>query len=257
MSETRKNRFKVLTIFGTRPEVIKLAPVIRQLECRSLEFESVNVSSGQHKELLHPFLNLFGIRVDHDLQVMELDQTPNQVCSRVLSALDVILLSTMPDVAIVQGDTTTAMAGALAAFYRRIPVAHVEAGLRTGNIYSPHPEEMNRRLITRLASCHFAATERNRSVLLSEGVSPDKIFVTGNPVVDSLELIRRRPAPISHALKNVLSATEGMSRLVLTTHRRVILSKPTRTWRSFSRSIRTLPYWNLRPVFSVHTLEFT
>jgi UDP-N-acetylglucosamine 2-epimerase (non-hydrolysing) len=220
MSENRKAPSKVLTIFGTRPEVIKLAPIIQRLERRNLEFETANISSGQHKDLLYPFLKLFGIRVDHDLQVMELDQAPSQVCARVLAALDPILMATMPDLVVVQGDTTTAMTGALAAFHRGIPVAHVEAGLRTGNDYSPHPEEMNRRLITRLATYHFAATRRNRETLISEGVAQEKIFVTGNPIVDSLEWIRKRVAPLAPALKEAFSATEGLKRLVLTTHRR-------------------------------------
>jgi UDP-N-acetylglucosamine 2-epimerase (non-hydrolysing) len=219
MSRIRKTVKKVLTVFGTRPEVIKLTPVIQQLECRSLDFEVVNVSSGQHAELVYPFLTLFGIRVDHDLRVMDFDQTPNQVCSRVLASLDPILLNTKPDLIVVQGDTTTAMAGALAGFHRRIPVAHVEAGLRTGNIYSPYPEEMNRRLITRLATYHFAATARNRDTLLSEGVDQERIFVTGNPVVDSLEVIRSRTV-IAPVLKEVLAATQGLRRLVLTAHRR-------------------------------------
>ncbi|HXV82474.1 MAG TPA: UDP-N-acetylglucosamine 2-epimerase (non-hydrolyzing) [Candidatus Binatia bacterium] len=220
MIETRIARSKVLTIFGTRPEVIKLAPIIQRLERRNLEFETANISSGQHKDLLYPFLQLFGIRVDHDLQVMKLDQTPSQVCARVLAALDPILMATMPDLVVVQGDTTTAMSGALAAFHRGIPVAHVEAGLRTGNDHSPHPEEMNRRLITRLATYHFAATRRNREALISEGVAQEKIFVTGNPIVDSLEWIRKRVAPLAPALKEALLATEGLKRLVLTTHRR-------------------------------------
>jgi UDP-N-acetylglucosamine 2-epimerase (non-hydrolysing) len=232
----RNPRKKVLTLFGTRPEVIKLAPVIQQIECRSLEFKAVNVSSGQHTDLLYSFLSLFGIRVDHDLQVMDVDQTPNQVCSRVLASLDPILSERKPDLIVVQGDTTTAMAGALAGFYRCIPVAHVEAGLRTGNIYSPYPEEMNRRLITRLATYHFAATRRNRDTLLSEGVSEEKIFVTGNPIVDSLEMIRRRSV-IAPAVKEVLAATQGLRRLVLTTHRResfgAIMARNFRVLRNF------------------------
>src|SRR5262245_6433655 len=219
MSQTRKTGKKILILFGTRPEVIKLAPVIRQLECRSSEFQTVNVSSGQHSDLLYPFVRLFGIRVDHDLRVMAYDQTPSQACSRVLTALEPILLKTKPDLIVVQGDTTTAMAGALAGFYRCIPVAHVEAGLRTGDIYSPYPEEMNRRLITRLATYHFAATRRNRDTLLAEGVAQENIFVTGNPIVDSLEVIRGRCA-IGPGLREVFEATDGLKRLVLTTHRR-------------------------------------
>jgi UDP-N-acetylglucosamine 2-epimerase (non-hydrolysing) len=150
---------------------------------------------------------------------MEPGQTPNQVCSRVLSALDPILGHEQPDVILVQGDTTTALAGALAGFHRGIPVAHVEAGLRSGSLHSPYPEEMNRRLITGLASYHFAATARNRDTLLAEGVLGDNIFVTGNPVVDSLKTILAH-STMTHAVKQLLQQTSGLRRLVLTTHRR-------------------------------------
>lgn len=210
---------KVLTLFGTRPEVIKLAPVIEQLEKRPEVFQTVNVTSAQHTDLLYPFVRLFGIRVDHDLQIMEPHQTPNHVCARVLDRLDVLLAEDRPDLILVQGDTTTAMAGALAGFHRRIPVGHVEAGLRSGNAYSPYPEEMNRRLITRLATYHFAATARNRATLLSEGVPEDTVFVTGNPVVDSLHAILHR-AEVSPVVARLLEATGGLKRIVLTTHRR-------------------------------------
>src|SRR6266700_2365814 len=183
---------KVLTIFGTRPEVIKLAPVIKELEVQRDVFRTVNVTSAQHTDLLYPFVRMFGIRVDHDLHIMEPNQTPNQVCARVLARLDLVLDEERPDLILVQGDTTTAMAGALAGFHRRVPIGHVEAGLRSGNAYSPYPEEMNRRLITRLAAYHFAATRRNRATLLSEGVPEDTVFVTGNPVVDALHAILER-----------------------------------------------------------------
>src|SRR5712664_980621 len=162
---------KVLTLFGTRPEVIKLAPVIEQLEAQRNAIQTVNVTSAQHTDLLYPFVRMFGIRVDHDLHIMEPNQTPNQVCARVLARLDVLLTEERPDLILVQGDTTTAMAGALAGFHRRIPIGHVEAGLRSGNAYSPYPEEMNRRLITRLATYHFAATQRNCETLLAEGIA--------------------------------------------------------------------------------------
>lgn len=212
-------RKKILTIFGTRPEVIKLAPVIEQLEARRDAFTTLNITSGQHQELLHPFVRLFEIRVDRDLAVMTQQQTPSHVCSRVLASLDPLLAEEMPDLILVQGDTTTALAAALAGFHRRIAVGHVEAGLRSGNAYSPYPEEMNRRLITRVASYHFAATARNRDTLLAEGVAPHAVFVTGNPVVDALKDMLRRavPAPATQA---VLEATQGLRRIVLTTHRR-------------------------------------
>lgn len=208
----------VLTIFGTRPEVIKLAPVIRALEATSA-FRTINVASGQHTTLLYPFVELFGVRVDHDLRVMEPGQNPNGVCSRVLAALDPILARERPDMVLVQGDTTTALAGAMAAFHHGIPVGHVEAGLRSGNRLSPFPEEMNRRLIGRLASLHFAATPRNRQALLREGINDASVFVTGNPVVDALEIIRAR-ANHGGPIDSVLASTTGLKRIVLTTHRR-------------------------------------
>ena len=219
MESCRNNRKKILTLFGTRPEIIKLAPVIHQLESRTDVFQSFNVTSSQHTNLLYPFVQLFGIRVDRDLKVMQPNQTPNQVCSAVLASLDPILEEERPDLILVQGDTTTAMAGALAGFHRRIPVGHVEAGLRSGNCYSPYPEEMNRRLISRIATYHFAATPHNRAALLSEGVVEETVFVTGNPVVDSLQGLLKHSVK-SAFLEDLLKATEGLKRIVLTTHRR-------------------------------------
>jgi UDP-N-acetylglucosamine 2-epimerase (non-hydrolysing) len=210
---------RVLTLFGTRPEAIKLAPVIKHLESFGSGIRTINVSSSQHTHLLYPLLELFDIRVDHDLRTMEPDQTPNQVCARVMSGLDPILLDESPDLILVQGDTTTAMAGAIAGFNRKISVGHVEAGLRSGDVLSPFPEEMNRRVITSVASYHFAATKRNRITLLGEGVASERIFVTGNPVVDSLNTILTSAEP-SNLAKRLLESTEGKRRLVLTTHRR-------------------------------------
>src|SRR5947208_14202396 len=215
----RTREKKVLTVFGTRPEVIKLAPVIEQLEVQRDVFRTVNVTSAQHTDLLYPFVRMFGLRVDHELRIMERNQTPHQVCARVLERLDLIMDEERPDLILVQGDTTTAMAGALAGFHRRIPIGHVEAGLRSGNAYSPYPDEMTRRLITRLATYHFAATRRNRATLLSEGVPEDTVFVTGNPVVDSLHTILER-AGVSPVVESLLEATSGLKRIVLTTHRR-------------------------------------
>lgn len=210
---------KILTLFGTRPEVIKLAPVIRALEAYRGVFQTVNVTSAQHTDLLYPYVHGFGIRVDHDLHIMQANQTPNQVCSRVLSAFDPILMREQPDLILVQGDTTTALAGALAGFHCRIPVGHVEAGLRSGDPYSPFPEEMNRRLISRLATFHFAATSRNRKTLLSEGINPENCPVTGNPIVDALKIMLRTTS-ISPNVEELLGSTQGLKRLVLTTHRR-------------------------------------
>ncbi|HYY25182.1 MAG TPA: UDP-N-acetylglucosamine 2-epimerase (non-hydrolyzing), partial [Candidatus Udaeobacter sp.] len=214
-----KSGKKILTIFGTRPEVIKLAPIIEHLTRDAKIFQTINMASAQHTDLLYPFVRLFRIRIDYDLQVMGHDQTPNQVCSRVLASLDPVLGQERPDLILVQGDTTTALAGALAGFHRRIPVAHVEAGLRAGCSQSPYPEEMNRRLIGQLATYHFAATARNRENLIAEGVLEKNIFLTGNPVVDSLLAIMERSHP-SPSLRSLLDDTAELKRIVLTTHRR-------------------------------------
>ncbi|MGE3537076.1 MAG: non-hydrolyzing UDP-N-acetylglucosamine 2-epimerase [Candidatus Tectimicrobiota bacterium] len=213
------NRQKVLAVFGTRPETIKLAPVIQALNTQHPALQAVTVLSGQHHELLHPFVSHFGLKVHYDLAVMAPQQTPTQVCTRILQRLEPVLQQEQPALLLVQGDTTTALAGALAAFYQRVPVGHVEAGLRTTDAYNPYPEEIHRRLITRLASYHFAATTLNRDTLRHEGVPEERIFVTGNPVVDTVRGILRAGQP-SAAMQQLLDATQGLKRLVLTTHRR-------------------------------------
>jgi len=210
-------RMKVLVLFGTRPEVIKLAPVIHELRKRF--FQTIVVSSSQHKQLLRPFLETLEVDIDFDLGVMRRNQSPTEVCSRILAKLDKVLESERPDLILVQGDTTTTLAGALAGFYRRIPVGHVEAGLRSGNLMSPYPEEMNRRVISQIATFHFAATEKNRSNLLAEDVPSDRIFVTGNPVVDSLRGMLKKISP-SPKIAELIESTAGKKRILLTTHRR-------------------------------------
>jgi UDP-N-acetylglucosamine 2-epimerase (non-hydrolysing) len=216
---------RIATIFGTRPEVIKLAPVIRALEARPSRFSSLVVCSGQHTDLLQPFLTRLGLRIDRDLKVMRPDQGPSGVVARVLEALDPILLEERPDALLVQGDTSTALAGALAGFHRKIPVGHVEAGLRSGDPASPFPEEMTRLLISRLASFHFAATARNVATLRMEGVDPSRIALTGNPVVDALGDVLAREHPGS-AVRSLLDSEGNRRLLVLTTHRRESLGGP-------------------------------
>jgi UDP-N-acetylglucosamine 2-epimerase (non-hydrolysing) len=211
-------RPKVLVLFGTRPEVIKLAPVVRELR-NSRRFQTAVVSSGQHADLIKPFVELFNVKIDHDLQIMSANQTLNSICSTAVTALDKILELEKPDVILVQGDTTTALAGAMAAFNRRIAVGHVEAGLRSGNAHSPFPEEMNRRLISQLTAFHFAATEHNRTTLLAEGANPKQIFVTGNPVVDALKFVLRN-AQKSARIETLIKQTKGLKLILLTTHRR-------------------------------------
>ena len=192
---------KVLLVFGTRPEAIKLAPVIRELKIARAQQEgsaavpaalgcapTVRVCvTAQHREMLDQVLRLFDITPDHDLHVMESNQTPTQVASAVLARLEPILAVERPDWVVVQGDTTTVAAAAIAAFYARTKVAHVEAGLRTRDKWRPFPEEMNRRVAGALADLHLAATEGARRNLQAEGVPPDRILVTGNPVIDALQ----------------------------------------------------------------------
>jgi UDP-N-acetylglucosamine 2-epimerase (non-hydrolysing) len=210
---------KVLTLFGTRPEVIKLAPVIRELESRPDQFTTLNVSSSQHTDLLHPLVRDLGLRIDHDLKVMQPNQTLSSLAARVLTALDPVLIETRPDLVLVQGDTTTAFAGAMGAFHRHVPVGHVEAGLRSGNRVSPFPEEMNRRLISRIATIHFPATSDNQATLIAEGTDPASVHLTGNTVVDALLHMVHRAKP-SEATQELLARTQGLDVVLLTTHRR-------------------------------------
>ncbi len=209
----------VLTLLGTRPEVIKLNPVLKALAARSDRFESVVLRTGQHTDLVDGLVRLFEIETDYDLKLMRPGQTPLEVAHRLLEGLDPLLDQIAPDIVLVQGDTTTAMAGALGAFYRGVAVGHVEAGLRTADPRNPFPEEMNRRLITRLADLHFAATPRNEQVLLDEGVAREAIFLTGNPVVDSLRWVVDRIEP-SERIRSIVDAVGPGRLIVLTTHRR-------------------------------------
>ncbi len=209
----------ILTVFGTRPEVIKLAPVIHALGRRSDRARSIVVSTSQHADLLVPLIRQFGLRIDHDLQAMVAGQKPADVLSRCLHGLGAILARERPDAVVVQGDTTTALAGALAAFYAGIPVAHVEAGLRTGDARSPFPEEGHRSLIARVTRWHFAATQGNARTLRDEGIDPASIFVVGNPVVDAVGTIIGE-STASDAVRALLSGSAARRRIVLTTHRR-------------------------------------
>ena len=210
-------RPKILVLFGTRPEAIKLAPVIYEL--KKSGFQTIVVSSSQHTDLLAPFLKIFNIETDYDLRVMTANQTPNEVAAKVLSSLDAILERENPEIILVQGDTTTAFAGAFAAFNRRIKIGHVEAGLRSGNRLSPFPEESNRRLISQVAWFHFCATDGNRKNLLAENADERQVFVCGNTVVDALHYILENRKP-SRKIKSLLDETKSLKPILLTTHRR-------------------------------------
>lgn len=204
------NFVKVLTIFGTRPEAIKMAPVIRELQRRSdgSDLESLVCVTAQHRQMLDQVLHLFGIGPDYDLNLMEKNQTPTQVASAVLAQLEPILKKERPDWVLVQGDTTTVAAASLAAFYAGAKVGHVEAGLRTHNKWQPFPEEINRRVAGVIADLHFAPTKRARDNLLREGVPEKQIIVTGNPVIDALNWVAEQP-PTSEVSESLMGLGIG------------------------------------------------
>ena len=209
---------KVLCIFGTRPELIKFLPVLRALR-RRRGVTPVTVSTSQHKDLVKPLVELWNIKVDHDLDAMVHGQSLSSLMSRLLARLDDVLKVEKPDIVLVQGDTTSALAGALAAWHWQIPVGHVEAGLRSGSRESPFPEEMNRRLISALSLLHFAPTQRNVDALLNEGIPADRVFRTGNTIVDAVRLVRQRYQPSPDICK-LLEKLAGRRVILLTTHRR-------------------------------------
>jgi UDP-N-acetylglucosamine 2-epimerase (non-hydrolysing) len=181
---------RILFVFGTRPEAIKLAPLVRRLLGNPREFVARIAVTAQHRDLLDQVLGAFSLRPDYDLDVMQASQSLSQSTSRIIAALDPVIESEHPDCVIVQGDTTTTFVGALAAFYRGVPVAHVEAGLRTGDLRRPFPEEANRVLTSRLATLHFAPTEAAAANLLDEGVPASRVFVTGNTGIDAVLEVR-------------------------------------------------------------------
>lgn len=178
-----------MLVFGTRPEAIKMAPLVKELQKHSDKFETIVCVTGQHRQMLDQVLEIFNIKPDYDLNIMKQGQDLYDVTARVLIGMRDVLKEVRPDVVLVHGDTTTSTAAALAAFYQQIPVGHVEAGLRTHNIYSPWPEEMNRQITGRIATYDFAPTQLSRLNLISEGVSEDKITVTGNTVIDALHIV--------------------------------------------------------------------
>jgi len=208
---------KVLVCLGTRPELIKFAPMIKALEKRGVELSTVN--TGQHTDLLLPLFDLFQIRPQHNLEAMVAGQSLNALGSRLLDRLDPVLEAEKPDLVLVQGDTSSAVMGSLAAFNRRIAVGHLEAGLRSGNPLSPFPEEMNRRLVGQIAGYHFAATERNRRTLLDEGVAADSIHLVGNTVVDALRQTLETTRP-GKTVELMQQWAAGKRLVIVTTHRR-------------------------------------
>lgn len=215
---------KVLSIFGTRPEAIKMAPVIKELEKHPDRFKSIVCVTAQHRQMLDQVLELFEIKPDYDLDIMKPGQDLFDVTCSVLKGLKPVLEKEKPDIVLVHGDTTTTMAAALAAYYSRIRVGHVEAGLRTGNKYAPFPEEINRRVAGALTDLHFAPTDKSRSNLLAEGVPEASIFVTGNTVIDALLAVAERvetDEALRSRFEDQFSFLDPDKRLILVTgHRR-------------------------------------
>ena len=221
----------ILLVFGTRPEAIKMAPLVKKLQRHSNDFKTVVCVTGQHREMLDQVLQIFDIKPDYDLNIMKQGQDLYDVTARVLVGLRDVLRDVKPDVVLVHGDTTTSMAAALAAFYQQIPVGHVEAGLRTHNIYSPWPEEINRQLTGRIATYHFAPTPLSRENLLHEGVDENHIYVTGNTVIDALYWVVDRiknDDELDRTLNNellqngydVTRLSQGKKMVLITGHRR-------------------------------------
>lgn len=194
---------RIMIVFGTRPEAIKMAPIVREFQRKPEKFSTIVTVTGQHREMLDQVLSLFKIVPDYDLNIMKKGQDLFDVTSRVLLGMREVLSEALPDVVLVHGDTTTSTAAALAAFYMQIPVAHVEAGLRTHNIYSPWPEEMNRQITSRIATYNFAPTCLSRQNLLDEGVKDESILITGNTVIDTLHYVTNTLNSDSDLLKDI------------------------------------------------------
>ncbi len=239
-------KLKVMTVFGTRPEAIKMAPIVRELLRRPASIDSVVCVTAQHREMLDQVLQVFDIKPDHDLDLMRPNQSLHELTARVLLETSSVLQRERPDAILVQGDTTTAMATALAGFYERIPVGHVEAGLRTNDRYYPFPEEINRRLITAVGSLHFAPTQTSVEALHANGVPASEVFLTGNTVVDALHYIT------AGAGGTDLPFLSPARRLVLVTaHRRESFGEPLRgVCRALRRLVAAVP--DIEVVYPVH-----
>lgn len=210
-------------VFGTRPEALKMAPVIREF-CKHREFKVYTCLTAQHREMVDQVLRIFKLHIDFDLNMMEKGQTLSDLTSRLFPKMDEVLTKVRPDLIFVQGDTTTAFAVALKAFYEKIPVAHIEAGLRTYNKYHPFPEEINRVLISHLADYHFSPTDESRKNLVREGVPLSRIFVTGNTVVDALLSLRKEIKHETHPSLKQIPKTQKI--ILVTAHRRESFGKP-------------------------------
>ena len=240
---------KVMTIFGTRPEAIKMAPVVLELQKHADRIQTIVAVTAQHRQMLDQVLDLFQITPDYDLDIMSQGQTLYDITTKSLMGLKDVLAKEKPDLVLVHGDTTTTFAGALASYYQQVPVGHVEAGLRTGDIYSPFPEEMNRKLTGAIAAIHFAPTATAKANLLKENVNPSHIYVTGNTVIDALMTTVAGDYDFGDDLKDVDFQNHRV--ILLTTHRRENLGEPMRhIYKALRRIIEEIPDTEI--VFPVH-----
>lgn len=244
---------RVLTIFGTRPEAVKMAPVVHELS-RTTGIESRVCVTAQHREMLDQVLNLFQIRPDFDLNLMRPNQTLARLTSLILEGLEPVLVETKPDWILVQGDTTTVMAASLLAFYHKIKVGHVEAGLRTNDRYQPFPEEINRRIASVIADLHFAPTEHSRQNLIKENIPQDAIVVTGNPAIDALQTIGQLPPPpaIQELLDQLNICPGGKQLVTITAHRRENFGAPLEEVCAALRELAETYASRLELVYPVH-----
>ena len=243
-------KIKLMTVFGTRPEAIKMCPLVLEMQKYPDFIEPIVAVTAQHREMLDQVLQLFAIRPDYDLNIMTAGQTLYDVTGRALAGLKDVLAEAQPDMVLVHGDTTTTFVGALASFYAQIPVGHVEAGLRTGNKFSPYPEEMNRKLTGAIADIHFAPTSTSKNNLLKENIDPAAIVVTGNTVIDALQTTVK--ADYRFTDSGLQKALAGGKRLILvTTHRRENLGEPMRhVYQALRKVLENHP--DVEAIFPVH-----
>jgi UDP-N-acetylglucosamine 2-epimerase (non-hydrolysing) len=242
---------KLMIVFGTRPEAIKLCPLVLELKKHPHEFETITCVTAQHRKMLDQVLSIFGVKPEFDMNLMKSNQTLSHITTNIINEMDLILQREKPDMIIVQGDTTTTFATALSAYYNRISVGHVEAGLRTGNKFSPYPEEINRKLTTSLSDIHFAPTSNNRQNLLAEGVPGNRIVITGNTVIDALLWVRDK-IKLENRVFPELNGIDFSKRIILVTgHRRESFGQGFIDFCSALKEIAT-SYSDVEVVYPVH-----